>query len=158
MLTRLRPGVVPIGADLLLFCYHKNVVFGIVVREEVRLQRIKTTLLLLLLKLAAQAWVGKTRLFINCFHNPTSNCETKTEKQTQGSNQRLTHLTLKSQKQCMEGHSTHESGPAVNICANWGVLHLDISNSNGWAAAAARVCQTLTEADGRKLTEQTSSN
>ena len=38
--------------------------------------------------------------------------------------------------------------------ANWEVIHLDTSNSNGWAATAARVCRTLVEADGSSLNWQ----
>ena len=34
------------------------------------------------------------------------------------------------------------------------VPHLDASNSNGWAAAAARICRTLTAADGSSLNKQ----
>ena len=49
-------------------------------------------LLLLLLKPPAQAQVGKTKLFINCFRNPTSTGATEKENTTQGSNQRLTAL------------------------------------------------------------------
>ena len=45
--------------------------------------------LLLILKPAAQAQVGKTKLFINCFRNPTSTCVTKKRrKDNSGSNQR----------------------------------------------------------------------
>ena len=48
-------------------------------------------LLLLLLKPAAQAQVGKTKLFINLFLNPTiPPVPRKIEKNTQGRNQRLT--------------------------------------------------------------------
>ena len=46
--------------------------------------------LLLLLKPAAQAQVGKTKLFINCFATPQAPAPHKTEKQTHMSNQRLT--------------------------------------------------------------------
>ena len=46
-------------------------------------------LLLLLLKPAAQAQVGKPKLFINCFRNPTSTRATEKENTTQRSNQRL---------------------------------------------------------------------
>ena len=38
--------------------------------------------------------------------------------------------------------------------ANWDVLYLDISNSHGWAAAAARVLRTLVEADESSLNRQ----
>ena len=40
-------------------------------------------LLLLLLKPAAQAQVGKTKLFINCFRNRTSTCATENWRETQ---------------------------------------------------------------------------
>ena len=33
-------------------------------------------------------------------------------------------------------------------------VHLNPSNSNAWAAAAAQVCWTLTEADGSSLNKQ----
>ena len=76
-------------------------------------------LLLLLLKPAAQAQVGKTKLFINCFRNPTSTCTTENWKKTiQGRNQwsaaPLNLSTFWYQTQCREGYSTQESGQAGN--------------------------------------------
>ena len=76
---------------------------------------------LLLLKPAAQAQVGKTKVLINCLSSPTSTCHRKTEKQTQGSNQ---GLTFRCQTLCWEGHSTHESaGPTGNT------LHIGTFNT-----------------------------
>ena len=62
--------VVVIGRLLLTFAGHTS--SG---RESV--VAIGVLLLLLLLKPAAHAQVGKTKLFVNCFRNPTSTCATK---------------------------------------------------------------------------------
>ena len=51
----------------------------------------RAPILVSLLKPAAQAQVDKTKLFINCLcATPQAHAQRKTEKQTQGSNQRLT--------------------------------------------------------------------
>ena len=60
---------------------------------------------------------------------------------------------VRCQTQCREGHSRHESGQAGNTL-QIGTFYTDTSNSNGWAEAAARVCRTLTEADGSSLNKQ----
>ena len=70
--------------------------------------------LLLLLKPAAEAQVGKTKLFINCLRNPTSTCATEIlrNKLREATNDLLlpsTHRRFRCQIQCKEGHSTHES-------------------------------------------------
>ena len=76
-------------------------------------------IVLLLFKPATQDQVGKTKLFINYFRNPTSTCATRNWKSTtQGSNQSYTtpetHLTFRCQTQCREGHSTHGFRQAGN--------------------------------------------
>ena len=79
--------------------------------------------LLLLFKPAAQAQVGKTKLFINCLRNPTNTCATeKLKKQTHGSNQRLTALLTPYNvpvSNTVPGRSTHESGLAGNTLQIW---------------------------------------
>ena len=49
---------------------------------------------LLLLKPAAQAQVGKIKLFINCFRNPTSTCETKNWRKHNSGKQPTVDCTL----------------------------------------------------------------
>ena len=61
-------------------------------------------------------------------------------------------LTFQHQTQC-RGHSSHDWAGRKHL-TNWDVRCLDTSNSNGWAAAAAWVSQTLTEADGSSLNKQ----
>ena len=76
-------------------------------------------ILLLLLKPAAQAQVGITKSFVNCFRNPASTCATgnwKTplrEASTVDCSLNSIQLLL-CQTQCMEGYSTYELGPARN--------------------------------------------
>ena len=55
----------------------------------------------------------------------------------------------------MDGHYTFEHEPAGNtLQIEWYVLHGDTSYSNGWDAAAARVCRTLIEEDGSSPNKQ----
>ena len=90
-------------------------------------------LLLLLLKPAAQAQVGKNKLYINGFRNPASTCATENRKNTtQRSNQQLTaRLSLANVMvpNTLYGMSFH-IGTWAGF-TNWDVLHLDTSNSNG---------------------------
>ena len=60
-------------------------------QQELRLRK-----QLLLLKPAAQVQVGKTKFFVTTFPTPQAPTPKKTEKQTQGSNQRLTALLIPS--------------------------------------------------------------
>ena len=72
-----------------------------------------SALLLSLLKPATQAQVWKTKLFINCFHNPQAPALRRTEENTtQGSNQRLT-TTLIEPIQCSD----------VKHCGGKGIPH-----------------------------------
>ena len=63
-----------------------------VYKQNKRTQKeiLEVLLLLLLLKPAAQAKASNTKLFINCFRNPTNTCGTENFKKGEGSNQRLT--------------------------------------------------------------------
>ena len=70
----------------------------------------------------------------------------KIEKYTQGGNQRLTAPLNPSNvpvPNTAQGRSSHTRVWAgKKHLANWDVLHLDTTNSNGWAVAAARDCWT----------------
>ena len=93
------------------------------------------------------------RKFINCLRKHLDH--EKTEKQSQGSDKRLTAPLNPS----IVPFVKHSVGKVIltrvwagrKHFANWDVLHLDTSNSNGLAAAL--VCRTLT--CRCKLTEQT---
>ena len=116
-------------------------------------------LLLLLVKPAAQAKVGKTKLFINCFRNPTSTCATENWTKHHSGKHRTVDCTLESIQRSSVKHSVGKVITQSNLSrrkdlANLDVLHLDTSNSNRWTAAAARVCRTLVEADGSSLNRQ----
>ena len=95
-------------------------VFRALSRKTDNDQRVESkTKNILLLKPVAQAQVGKTKLFINCFRNPQAPATQKAGKSTtQGSNQRLTAPLNPSivpcQTQCRKGHSTLEPGQAGN--------------------------------------------
>ena len=113
---------------------------------------------LLLLKTAVQAQVGKIKLYINFYATLQAPAKRKTEKQTKGSYQRLTaplnpsNIPLSNIVQGRSFHTRVWAGRKHR--ANCYVLHIDTSNSNGRVAAAARVCRTLTEADGSSLNKQ----
>ena len=97
-------------------------------------------LLSLLLKTAAQVQVGKTKLFINCFRNPTSTCATENWRKNYSWKQptvdcMLEHIQRSGIKQCREGHNRTWTG--MNDLTKFDVLHLDTSNSYRWAATAA---------------------
>ena len=64
----------------------------------------------LLLKPAVHSQVGKTKLFINCFHNPTSNCAT--EKRRKHNCTLETNPAFQCQTRCTEDHSTVKPEPA----------------------------------------------
>ena len=107
-----------------------------------------------------QAQEGKTKLFINCFRNPTSTCATEIWRKHNSGKQPTVDCTLEPIHRAGVKHSVGRSfhirtwagrkGPA-----NLDVLHLDTSNSNRSAAAAARVCRTLVSRSRRKIAEQT---
>ena len=100
------------------------------------------------------AQVGETMLFINSFRNPTSTCATENERKHNSGKQPTVDFTLEPIQHSGVKHSVgniikHWAGS--KDLANFDVLHLDTSNSNGWTATAARVCRTLVEADGSSL-------
>ena len=120
-------------------------------------------ILLLFLKLAPPASVSKTKSFINCFRNPSSTCATENWKHNSGK-QRTINCFLKPIYRSGVKLSAGKVIPHTNlgrqetpcpltvpiphqvsliIILNCNALHLDISNSDWWAAAAARVCRTL---------------
>ena len=91
---------------------------------------------LLLLKLAAQAQVEKTKLFINYFRNPTSTCATNNSRKHNSGKQPTVDCTLIPIQRSGVKHSVGKVIPQSNQSrqerlANWDVLHLDTLNSNG---------------------------
>ena len=93
------------------------------------------TLLLLVVKPAAQTKVGKTKLHINCFRNPTSTCARENWKTELGeaTNGWLLPLIKPLQRSGVKrsvGKFNIRSWVGKKHLANCYVLHLDNSNSN----------------------------
>ena len=111
---------------------------------------------------AAQVQVGKTELLINCFRNPTNTCATENWRKFNSGRQPMVDCTFKPIQRSDVKHSVgkvsnlgrHIFEPCRKHVANFDVLHLNTLNSNGWAAAAARVCQSLVDAERRSLNRQ----
>ena len=114
---------------------------------------------LLLLKPEAQAQVGKPKLFINCFRNPTSTCDTESwRKHNSGAPNGWLypsiHPAFRCQTQCAGKVLPHSNLGRQETPWKY-VHHIDTSNFNGLAAPAARVYRTPIEAWRWTLTQQT---
>ena len=92
---------------------------------------------------------GKSKLFMSRFHNPISTCATENRRKYDRRKQPTVDCTLEPIQLSIIKNivwkaiphstrpSTYEGHSGRKHLANWDVLHLDTSNSNGWAAASA---------------------
>ena len=111
-------------------------------------------ILIIFIKPAAHAQVGNTKLLISYFCKLTSILRHGNERKY-NSGKRLTaplNPSCVPVSNIVKGRAFHiRTWAGRKHFANWDVLHLDPSNSNGWAAAAVRVCRTLVDADRSSL-------
>ena len=122
-----------------------------------RVQNIDRAGQLLLLKPAAHVQVGKSKLLQ--IAQPHKHLRHGKLKKTQLMKQHTVDCSLKPIQRSDVKHSVGKVNAHSNLAgtkhlANWDVLHLYSSNSNGWSAAAARVCRILIEADGSSLNKK----
>ena len=118
--------------------------------------------IIIIIKTSSTGTSGKTKLFINCFRNPTSTCATENWRKHYSGKQPTVDWYFEPIQRSGVKHRAKKVIPHSSM--GWPetscklVLYHDTSNSNGWVAAARRVCRNLVEADECTLNRHDSSS